>query len=571
MLARPSRVITFVLGVLCLYLLHQFLFVSGPEVNTYAYPAIAPDAVIQYPFTQNGVGEDREKAEAVKEVMERTWRLYKEKAWGYDEIKPVSGDHKNTRNGWGATIIDSMTTTAIMGMADVYVSLLEVLNFLLETCIGANMRMFRFAEQYNWVINNVDFDNPEGLVDPFETTIRYLGALVSTVDLLHAGVIKSPSPTFREDILRQAKILANNLGPGFDTPTGMIWPRVSFRARRGVDTDGKRTKNTVVHLARAGSHWLEYATLTALTGNQIYLKNSTRAWSVIVNTERKEGWPGIVESPRSILTGKPMGNTRTLGAPDDSHYEYLIKAHLLFPRRVQTRYYAHRWRQAMNSALAHLSSTSKTNPPHTFLLSHSKSRYENAMGHLTCFLGGNLLLGAKAFNLPSLFTFGEALIEGCRYSYSSMPTGIGPEIWSWEPSDPKPPQYDFTGPMTMAQKRMKASTGIWPIQSSYMLRPEVVESYFYGWRITGEEKYRRWAWEAFEAIRNVTRTEWGYSAVKDVTEGERRREGFWKDNSESFWSAETLKYLYLIFADPELCSLDDWVFNTEAHPLKRRL
>jgi mannosyl-oligosaccharide alpha-1,2-mannosidase len=35
---------------------------------------------------------------------------------------------------------------------------------------------------------------------------------------------------------------------------------------------------------------------------------------------------------------------------------------------------------------------------------------------------------------------------------------------------------------------------------------------------------------------------------------------------ESFWMAETLKYFYLIFSEPDTISLDDWVFNTEAHP-----
>jgi len=30
--------------------------------------------------------------------------------------------------------------------------------------------------------------------------------------------------------------------------------------------------------------------------------------------------------------------------------------------------------------------------------------------------------------------------------------------------------------------------------------------------------------------------------------------------------AETLKYFYLIFTDPGVVSLDEWVFNTEAHP-----
>ena len=37
---------------------------------------------------------------------------------------------------------------------------------------------------------------------------------------------------------------------------------------------------------------------------------------------------------------------------------------------------------------------------------------------------------------------------------------------------------------------------------------------------------------------------------------------------ESFFLAETLKYLYLLFADDQtILPLDKWVFNTEAHPL----
>ena len=37
----------------------------------------------------------------------------------------------------------------------------------------------------------------------------------------------------------------------------------------------------------------------------------------------------------------------------------------------------------------------------------------------------------------------------------------------------------------------------------------------------------------------------------------------------SFWLSETLKYFYLLYSEPNLISLDDWVFNTEAHPFKR--
>lgn len=35
----------------------------------------------------------------------------------------------------------------------------------------------------------------------------------------------------------------------------------------------------------------------------------------------------------------------------------------------------------------------------------------------------------------------------------------------------------------------------------------------------------------------------------------------------SFFLAETLKYLYLLFDDEDPIDLKKWVFNTEAHPL----
>ncbi|KAF3923163.1 hypothetical protein ABW20_dc0108578 [Dactylellina cionopaga] len=269
MLARPSRVIVSLLVIFGLYLLHEALFGKKQAIPE---SFITSGQQIQYPFKEKGiVAKDEAKAEAVKKVMQRTWRLYKEKAWGFDEVKPVSGGHGNSRNGWGATIIDAMTTAAVMGLSDV------------------------FADQYNWVVKEVDFMRTDGLVDPFETTIRYLGAMVSTVDLLEAGVISPPSPTFRRDILRQAKILADKLGPAFDTPTGMIWPRVDFERGLGVDTNGRRNEYTNVHLARAGSHWLEYSTLSHLTGDKIYLKNSTKAWNWLVYDNRGEPWPGILK------------------------------------------------------------------------------------------------------------------------------------------------------------------------------------------------------------------------------------------------------------------------------------
>ena len=56
----------------------------------------------------------------------------------------------------------------------------------------------------------------------------------------------------------------------------------------------------------------------------------------------------------------------------------------------------------------------------------------------------------------------------------------------------------------------------------------------------------------------------GYASIESVmSEAASQR-----DHMESFYLAETLKYLVLLFSDdPALLPLDQWVFNTEAHPL----
>jgi mannosyl-oligosaccharide alpha-1,2-mannosidase len=85
------------------------------------------------------------------------------------------------------------------------------------------------------------------------------------------------------------------------------------------------------------------------------------------------------------------------------------------------------------------------------------------------------------------------------------------------------------------------------------------------YRITGDESLRESAWNMFQTIDNHTKTEYGNTALEDITTIPPM-----KGNSmESFWTAETLKYFYLIFSPPDVVSLDEFVFNTEAHPLKR--
>lgn len=102
----------------------------------------------------------------------------------------------------------------------------------------------------------------------------------------------------------------------------------------------------------------------------------------------------------------------------------------------------------------------------------------------------------------------------------------------------------------------------------YILRPEVIESYFYLWRLTKDPKYREWGWEVVQALERHCRVEGGYTGIKNVYQTDSAKD----DVQQSFFLAETLKYLFLLFSDDSLLPLDQWVLNTEAHPLpiKRR-
>jgi len=92
-----------------------------------------------------------------------------------------------------------------------------------------------------------------------------------------------------------------------------------------------------------------------------------------------------------------------------------------------------------------------------------------------------------------------------------------------------------------------------------------VESYFVLWRLTGDPKYRDWGWDAVQAIEQHCKAGpgGGYSGLRNVYSKDPQQD----DVQQSFFLAETLKYLYLLFSSNDLIDLDYWVFNTEAHPL----
>ncbi|KAL8702772.1 MAG: hypothetical protein Q9201_004048 [Fulgogasparrea decipioides] len=139
---------------------------------------------------------------------------------------------------------------------------------------------------------------------------------------------------------------------------------------------------------------------------------------------------------------------------------------------------------------------------------------------------------------------------------------VAPVVAAYTPP-PIPSQEEYAKARIRDEKLPKGVERI--TSSKYLLRPEALESVFIMYRVTGEEYWRKKGWNMFKAIQNATHSEFGASAISDVMS----ETPYPQDEMESFWLAETLKYLYLLFSEPDYYSLDDYVLNTEAHPFKR--
>ena len=179
---------------------------------------------------------------------------------------------------------------------------------------------------------------------------------------------------------------------------------------------------------------------------------------------------------------------------------------------------------------------------------------------VACFDGGNFLLAGSVLNEQKYIDFGLDLVSACHDTYESTLTNIGPEGFAWS--------VDGTG-VPADQEAFYNQTGFWITSAEYILRPEVLESYYYAYRITKDQKYRDWSWDGYLAINSSCAAGAGYAELQNVNS---LTPGF-NDIQDSFFFAEVLKYAYMIHSPDEEYQTSNqgenkWVFNTEAHPFK---
>ena len=211
---------------------------------------------------------------------------------------------------------------------------------------------------------------------------------------------------------------------------------------------------------------------------------------------------------------------------------------------------------------------------------------EPIVQHLGCFAGGMLALGAKIMDNDGDLALARKLTDGCIWAYDNTKAGVMPEVFHIVRCSDDPCQWeeqkwisgvadrleDKESDSRSKQERAEAAIRDERLAKSYtsiedrryILRPEAIESVFYLYRITGDPVLLDKAWTMFTAIQKISRTDIANAALDDVTVSDPPK----SDRMESFWLAETLKYFYLIFSDPDVVSLDEWVFNTEAHAFR---
>jgi len=349
-----------------------------------------------------------------------------------------------------------------------------------------------------YVADSLEFDL-DMEVKVFELNIRVLGGLVSMYQL-------SGDPR----ILDKAVDFGRRLMPAFDTPTGIpcYWVNLRTGAARGKQ----------VNVAEAGTCLLEMGMLSYFSGDPSYYQAAKKSTKAIFDRRSDLGLVGEVID---VETGHWLDSTSHIGAGTDSYYEYLYKGWLLFgDMELKTM-----WEESIAAVLEYIPDQKEGRTWY--------GRVHMATGERT----GTVVTLWDAF-MPALLAL-SGYTEEAEDLLESWD-------WLWNRYGALPMVYDYAADSV--------------INPRYALNPELMESAWYLWQLTGEERFRDMCRNYHADLLRYCSTEEAFTSLEDVRS---HRQG---DEMPTYFLAETLKYLYLAFSDQDMYHLGTVVFSTEAHP-----
>ncbi len=311
-----------------------------------------------------------------------------------------------------------------------------------------------------------------------------------------------------------AEELGERLLPVFDSKTGM--PYVNVNLVTG------ETKNEINNPAEIGTLMLEFGMLSKLTGNNIFYEKAKNAVQQVYNRRSKIG---LVGTTINVNTGEWQDTESHISGMIDSYYEYLLKSWLLFGDKD--------FKVMYDSSIAAVNS---------FLPDTAEGRLWYGKVDMNTGKRTNTTFGALDAFLPAVLSLGGDLDRAKDLQGSCF--------YMWEHFGVEPEEFDY--------KTMEVT------YPQYILRPENIESAYYLYHFTGDSLYLRMGEVYLKSIMDYCRLDEGYTSLQSVIT---KQKG---DKMPSFFLAETLKYLYLLFTDENVIDFNKVIFNTEAHPLKKK-
>jgi len=356
-----------------------------------------------------------------------------------------------------------------------------------------------------FVATRLSFDH-DIYVKNFEITIRLLGGLLSSYQL-----------TGDERLLKLADDLGTRLLPVFNSPTGM--PYVDVNLKTGA------VRNPRTNPGEIGTLLVEFGTLSKLTGKPVYYNVAKNA---VVQVYNRRSSIGLVGTWIDAETGKWLDSDSHVSACIDSYYEYMVKCALLFDDQD--------FKKMWDSSKAALNKYVADEAPSGLWYGHADmntgKRTKTWFGALDAFFPAVLALSGDVERAARLQ-------ESCLKMWNKY--GIEPEQFDYRKMDvPGDPKWE-----------------------RFFLNPEIMESAYYLYHFTQDPRYLQMGKTFLGGLKQHCRAEVGYAELKSAITKEKT------DRMESYFLAETLKYLYLLFAPPETLDFKKVVFNTEAHPVRR--
>jgi mannosidase alpha-like ER degradation enhancer 2 len=333
-----------------------------------------------------------------------------------------------------------------------------------------------------------------------------------TIRLL-GGLLSGYQMTGDERLLHLADDLGRRLLPAFESPTGMPYMFVNLRTGK---TSGVKSNP-----AEIGTLIIEFGTLSKLTKKPVYFDKAKRA---LVELYKRRSKLDLVGEEIDVESGAWTNKASHVGGAIDSYYEYLLKCSKLFGDKDC----AAMWKTSVHALNAHLADEAPSGLWYGQVDMDSGKQTASEFGALHAFFPAVLALGGDLKRA-------KRLQDSCLKMWTLR--GIEPEVLDY--------------------RAMKIT------YAGYPLRPEIIESAYTLHHLTHDPRYTAMGKTFFDGLVAHCRTGNGYTTLKSV---ETMEQG---DLMPSYFLAETLKYLYLLFAPDSALDFDKVVFNTEAHPLRR--